>query len=226
MRLEQSTGARYQTKQDLVYQTLREAIMHCTLAPGQRLVIEEIARELAVSPIPVREALHQLQSEGLVETVPHVGATVSAIAPNAVDEIFMLMEALELVAMRAAAEHGTSEAYVGLRALVAQMDEALADDDFVRWGDVNTAFHRAIARVAAMPLLQDLTDRVFDRWDRVRRFTFQRILHEPLQQAQRQHHAMLDALAAREYDRLDQLVKDHNRNALAAYRAETASAER
>lgn len=225
MRLEQATGARYQTKQDLVYQTLREAIMHCALAPGQRLVIEEIARELSVSPIPVREALQLLQSEGLVETVPHVGATVAAIAPNAVDEIFLLMEALELVGARAAAERGTAAAFAELRALVAQMDAALAGDDFVQWGDANTAFHRAIARATDMPLLQDLTERVFDRWDRVRRFTFRRLLREPIQQAQREHHLMLDAMTAHDYARLEQLVKAHNRGALAAYRAETAKSE-
>jgi DNA-binding GntR family transcriptional regulator len=225
MRLEQSSGVRYQTKQDLVYQTLREAIMHCALAPGQRLVIEEIARELAVSPIPVREALQQLQSEGLVETVPHVGATVSAIAPNAVHEIFLLMEALELVGTRAAAEHGTPEAYARLRELVDQMDAAIDAGDHVRWGDLNTAFHRAIARVAEMPLLRDLTDRVFDRWDRVRRYTFRRVLPEPLRQSQREHRAMLAAMAAPDYELLEQLVKDHNRNALDSYHAEAARDE-
>ncbi len=183
------------------------------------------ARELAVSPIPVREALQQLQSEGLVETVPHVGATVSNIAPNAVHEIFLLMEALELVGTRAAAEHSTPAAYAQLQELVDQMDAALDAGDHLRWGDLNTAFHRAIARVAEMPLLRDLTDRVFARWDRVRRFTFRSALAERLRQSQREHHAMLAAMAERNYELLEQLVKDHNRNALASYNAEAARSE-
>jgi DNA-binding GntR family transcriptional regulator len=93
-------GVPYRTKQELVYRRLRDDIMRCQLAPGQRLVIDELARRLSMSAIPVREALHLLQSEGLVVNVPHVGATVAPIAPASVHEVFTIMEGLELVAAR------------------------------------------------------------------------------------------------------------------------------
>ena len=80
MQLEVIGQGQYQTKQKMVYHTLRQAIMHCQLQPGQRLVIEDIAHQLHVSPIPVREALqlaretgvrvhlNQLESEGRLKT--------------------------------------------------------------------------------------------------------------------------------------------------------------
>jgi DNA-binding GntR family transcriptional regulator len=125
MRLEKSAGIHYQTKQDLVYSTLRHAIMHCEVMPGARLVIEEIAQQLSVSPIPVREALHLLQSEGLVEMTPHVGAIVAPIAPSAITEIFTILEGLEVVATRTAAQRISSANLAELSAINQEMDEVL-----------------------------------------------------------------------------------------------------
>ena len=79
MHLELAPSPRHQTKQGMVYAALREAIMRGELPPGRRLIIAEIAQRLRVSPIPVREALQSLQAEGLVENVPHSGATAAAI---------------------------------------------------------------------------------------------------------------------------------------------------
>ena len=72
--------ARFRTKQQFVYRTLRDAIMRCELLPSERLIIDDLARRLNVSIIPVREAIQVLQSEGLVVIVPHAGATVAPIS--------------------------------------------------------------------------------------------------------------------------------------------------
>jgi DNA-binding GntR family transcriptional regulator len=71
---------RHRTKQAFVYETLRDAILKCEMPPGERLIIDDLAGRLEVSAIPVREALQVLQTEGLVVTVPHVGATVAPIS--------------------------------------------------------------------------------------------------------------------------------------------------
>ena len=84
----------YRTKSELVYATLRSAIMRCDLEPGTRLIIDDISESLGVSHIPVREALNPLQSEGLVTVVPHSGATVAPVSPGDVVEIFSIMEGL------------------------------------------------------------------------------------------------------------------------------------
>src|SRR5215813_15457812 len=100
---------RHRTKQQFVYRTLRDAIIRCELVPGERLVIDDLAQRLGVSIIPVREALRLLQSEGLVVNVPHVGATVAPISHDSILEVFTVLEGLELVATRAAAERATPE---------------------------------------------------------------------------------------------------------------------
>ena len=71
------SGGGHLTKQQFVYSTLRESILRCELAPGTRLVIDDLAKQFRVSIIPVREALRLLQSEGLVLSTAHVGATVA-----------------------------------------------------------------------------------------------------------------------------------------------------
>ena len=73
-------AAPHRTKQEFVYRTLREAILRCELQPGERLVIDDLARRLNVSIIPVREALQLLQAESLVQVVPHVGTSVTPVS--------------------------------------------------------------------------------------------------------------------------------------------------
>src|SRR6266480_3042980 len=94
-RLAVPEGTRHRTKQEFVYRTLREAIVRCELPPGERLVIDDLARRLEVSSIPVREALQLLQSEGLVVTVPHVGTSVALLSRESMADVFAVMEGLD-----------------------------------------------------------------------------------------------------------------------------------
>src|SRR5262249_8095707 len=68
-------------------------------------------------------------------------------------------------------------------------------------------------------MLQEMMERVLDRWDRVRRFFFTGVLVHRAEQAQREHHALLEAMRARDWERLDQTIRAHNRGALADYTA-------
>jgi len=207
----------YRTKQEFVYRTLRDAIMRCTLVPGQRLVIDDLAKQLEVSAIPVREALQLLQSEGLVTSVPHVGATVSPIARESIDEVFTVMEGLEIVATRSAAQRLTDASAAELTAVVAEMDAALAEGRHEEWADLNTRFHLSISRLSAMPMLNDMMERVMARWDRLRRFYFDGVLVHRIERAQEEHRALLEAMRARDLVGLEKMVKQHNQGALLAY---------
>lgn len=191
--------------------------MHCDLAPGERLVIEEIAQQLAVSPIPVREALHLLQSEGLVEMTPHVGATVARIVPSSIVEVFTILEGLEVVATRTAAQRLRPDDLAELQRLLAEMDEALHAHTYDQWADLNSRLHRTISSVAGMPILHDMTTRVFDHWDRIRRYYFSDVLLHRLDVAQHEHHSIVAAMTDSDYELLEQLIKQHNRGALIAY---------
>ena len=207
------------TKQQFVYTTLRESIIRCELGPGTRLVIDDLARQFKVSIIPVREALRFLQSEGLVLSVAHVGATVAPISRASVVEVFTLLEGLEVVAARVAAERATPADFETLAGFVTEMDRALEAGSPLHWAEINTRFHLAISRLADMPILHDMMQRAVDYWDRVRRFYFRDVLIHRTRLAQAEHRAMLVQMQAHEIPALEETIRNHNRGALAAYMA-------
>jgi len=209
--------APYRTKQEFAYRRLREAIMRCELAPGQRLVIDDLARRLRVSAMPVREALHLLESEGLVVNVPHVGATAAPIAPHAVEEVFSIMEGLEIVATREAAARLRPGDADELQGVLEIMDEVLRSGAYDRWSELNSRFHVAISAVTGMPLLREMSERVLGQWDRIRRHYFEGVLVPRAETAQREHHELLAAMMARDLATLETIVRQHNRGALGDY---------
>jgi DNA-binding GntR family transcriptional regulator len=209
--------SRHRTKQEFVYRTLRSGILQCELQPDQRLVIDDLARRLDVSAIPVREALQLLQSEGLVVNVPHVGATVAPISRESIVDVFSVLEGLETVATRLVATKGDAAALDQLAALVDAMDRALEKHDLANWAEVNRRFHLAISALPGLPLLREMTERVLDRWDRVRRFYVKGVLAHRIQQAQQEHRSLIVAMRQGDLVTLQQLVRQHNQGALASY---------
>lgn len=207
----------YRTKQELVYARLREAIMRCELAPGHRIVIDDLARHLGVSAIPVREALNRLRSEGLVVNVPHVGATVAPIAPESVREVFAIMEGLEIVATREAAGRLSDGGVAELETTLLAMDRALAGGAYERWSEMNSDLHLTISSMTGMPLLFEMTERVLRRWDRMRRHYFEGVLVPRAETAQREHHEILAAMKAGDLARLETVVRQHNQGAMLDY---------
>jgi DNA-binding GntR family transcriptional regulator len=209
--------SRHRTKQQFVYSALRRGIMSCALAPGERLVIDDIARRLRVSAIPVREALQTLQSEGLVANVPHVGATVALISRASIVEVFTILEGLEVVAGRAAARKPDPPGVAALEVLVEAMESALRARRHEEWAELNRRFHLALCRMADMPMLHDMMERVLDHWDRLRRYFFSGVLMHRLQQAQQEHRALLAALHRGDAAAVEEILREHNQGAMSAY---------
>jgi DNA-binding GntR family transcriptional regulator len=205
------------TKQQYVHTALRQAIVRCELKPGERLVIDDLARRLKTSIIPVREALRLLESEGLVVSVAHVGTAVAALSRQSIVEVFALLEGLETVSARAAAEAAGEDDLQDLRELVAAMDRALDTGRQSVWANLNTRFHTRIGELCGMPMIDQMLRRAFDHWDRVRRHFFRDVMVRRAEVAQREHHAILEHLHRRDLDALERTVREHNRGALAAY---------
>jgi len=212
-----AVAPRHQTKQEFVYRTLRSALLSCELKPGERLVIDDLARRLGVSIIPVREALQMLQAEGLVVNVPHVGAAVAQISRESIVDVFSVLEGLEVVATRLVAQQRSPSAVHTLARLVKMMDEAASTGRFEEWADLNTRFHHAISAATGLPLLQEMTDRTLGLWDRIRRHFFNGVLSHRVAAAQEEHREILAALKARDLPKLEAEVQNHNRRALEAY---------
>ena len=117
IQLMQPIGAS-RSKKELVIENLRNAILNRELIPGTRLVIEDLAKQLGVSPIPVREALQQLDADGYVVIEPYLGAKVAPIESESVIEVFSLLETMEVVSGRAACQHMSDAEFDILEAIL------------------------------------------------------------------------------------------------------------
>jgi DNA-binding GntR family transcriptional regulator len=205
------------SKKDLVKQALREAILNGELAPGTRLIIDDLADQLGVSPIPVREALQQLQADGYVEIQPFLGTRVTPIEAESVVEVFSLLETIEIVTSRHACLHMAEDERVALMDAVKKMDELVRVRDAEAWSQENRRFHQIICDRAGTHLLASVMTKVLDHWDRLHRVFLKEVFADRLPEAQEEHRQILEAIEANDPDKVEAVIRKHNGNALNAY---------
>ncbi len=139
-----------QTAHEYVRSVLRRAILNGEITGGTRLVQAELAAMLDVSTTPVREALRDLATEGLVRFDPHRGAIVTELSSDDVHDIYQIRMVLEPLAMRQAVPKLSNSLLERLRELHQSMlDEPHSAD----WVDRNRVFHMAVYETAASPRL-------------------------------------------------------------------------
>jgi DNA-binding GntR family transcriptional regulator len=201
----------FRTKKDLVSSSLRTAILRGDLKPGTRLVIDDMAAKLGTSQIPVREALQQLHADGFVVIEPYVGARVSEIQSNLIDEIFDLLEAMEVISGRMACQNLDESDLAEIEGVLRKMDSC--SDDLDRWCDCNVQLHQLICERAGTPLVRSLLGKVLDHWDRVRRCNLSLENGDWIPAAQREHWSLLEALRSKNADQVEKLTHTHNRSA-------------
>jgi len=204
------------SKKELVTETIREAILNRELTPGTRLVIENLANQLGVSPIPVREALQQLEADGYVLIEPFVGAKVAPIEAESVVEVFSLLETMEVVSSRAACQHMTEEDLKVLEEIVVKMDGLTGDPEL--WSQENRRFHSYICEKSGTRLIGSLMSKVLDHWDRLHRYFLKDVFERRVRQAQREHWKILKCIQSRDPDRTEAVIREHTRTAMAAYK--------
>src|SRR5581483_3310958 len=147
----------HKTLRDWVFDCLRTSIVSGDLAPGQRIVEADLAKQLEVSKSPVREAILQLKQDGLVTDAPKGrGVVVAPLKPTDVREIYAVREALEGLAVRILAADPQPERLTALRAIVDRMRQALADGDVRRQFELDVEFHTSLCNATGNRRLQDL----------------------------------------------------------------------
>jgi DNA-binding GntR family transcriptional regulator len=125
---------------------LRQAILDGSLAPGQKLVEGEIARQFGVSRSPVREAIQDLERQGYVVKKPRRGAFVTELTPQDVAEIFSLRVLLEGYAAAVAGQCCDPELINRMKGLVDRMKSAIHKADFVAFSDADLEFHTLLCQ--------------------------------------------------------------------------------
>jgi DNA-binding GntR family transcriptional regulator len=196
--------ARKQATHELVAAVLREAITTGLLRANQPLPQDEIASQLQVSHIPVREAFRQLQSEGLVTYQANRGATVTAHTPDEIREIYEIRAILETAAIRRAVPELGSGDLARARAI---LDEAERATDGAAWGALDVEFHQTIYHLEERPRLEEMIAGLLRRVDRYWLAHGLMLKHRDVFEAE--HRALLAALEARDADRAAELLAAH-----------------
>jgi DNA-binding GntR family transcriptional regulator len=152
-----------------VVEALRERILDGGYPSGAQLRQEMLAVELGVSRIPVREALRQLEAEGLVAFAPHKGAVVSGFSLAEIDELFELRALLESDLVRRAVPRLTAERLEHAGEVLTRFDAALRDGDVAAWGELNWGFHSTLYAAAARPVTLATVERLHRHAERYMR---------------------------------------------------------
>ena len=151
------------TRQEVVFKELEHKIVTGRLMPGQRLVAEDIAKQMGVSPIPVREALGRLGARGFISNRPQRGSTVNELSRDNLIEIFEIRLFLECLASERAAVRRTEETLIQLEAFHKDYALTRKGDDFEKLLSINKRFHHTIYQAANMPILMDMIKQLWGR---------------------------------------------------------------
>jgi len=145
---------------DRVADQIRAAILGGAFAPGSRLSVPQLSRQLNVSRTPAREALIRLQHEGLVRVIPRKGAVVLHGSSQDLVELFQFREALEGMAARLAARSMTAAEKANLRAIAQAHADAVYREDLAAHLALDTEFHSAIAAGSRNTRIKDELDKL------------------------------------------------------------------
>jgi DNA-binding GntR family transcriptional regulator len=196
------------TAQQEAYRYLRDRILSGELAGASAINPTDIAQRLGISRIPVREALRQLDAEGLVTMPPNRRPFVTRLTRQDVEDLFEIRTALEVMGVRTAVAAMTDEAYADLVALVARMDRVRNDP--AEWLKRHDDFHQAICAVGGRPRLQREIARVRLA---IRPYLLVHMrIAKVVEQPGLEHKALLQALKSGNVARAEKAMREHVSN--------------
>lgn len=195
------------TLKENVINLLRQSIIDGSIPAGEELNQAQIAERLGISRGPVREALGQLEQEGLIRSVPYKGVIVTPLTPTYVRELYSLRSALETFALRIGMERGDPEDMAALQRIVESMRTAAQRSDSREMARLDLRFHTSIIHMARHHLLERT-------WTPLK-IGVQRCLHsrhriyDSLDEAVGTHPELLDALLSGDVDGASAILHQH-----------------
>ncbi len=182
----------FATRAEAAANELRRRILSGEYEEGYQLRQDALATEMGISRIPFREALLQLENEGLVKILPHKGAVVSELSPEDITELFELRALLEPVLLRKSIPKLTAEDFEKLDAILAEYSVVLHASQEGRWGELNTSLHQLLLSRAEQPKTSAIVASLLQHTDRYTRM--QLSLSEAARDVAESEHAELVAL--------------------------------
>ncbi len=190
-----------------VAERLRDAILTGKLPGGQTLRQAELAAQLGVSRIPVREALRQLEAEGFVVLHPHRGAVVAVLTAEEAIEIYDIRTALEAQALRLAVPNLSRETLAQAEALLDKIDNLSDGRSMPRWAELNWQFHALLYAAAQRPRLFEMIKQLHDNVGRYLRGSLTVGAHS--KPSQKQHRALLAACKKKDAQTAVDILQQH-----------------
>ena len=191
---------------------LRDRIIRGEIPEGSQLRHDAIATQYKVSRIPVREALRQLDAEGLITIVPNRGAVVPALSPDDVEELFSIRALLEpevlALSIPSLTDQDFSEADAVLRRYVSELRR---EDHLSAWGRLNWQFHSILYSRANQPRFMAIIRNVNNSGERYTRL--QLYLTHGTKRANEEHHQILELCRKRDVPAACKLLRQHIRYA-------------
>jgi DNA-binding GntR family transcriptional regulator len=225
--IQMSVGqANKRNKQEQAYNIMRERIFNGTYVPGYRLVIDALARELGISPVPIREAIRRLEAEGWVEYRANAGAQVAAVDASKYGEEMTALALLEGYATALASTHLNAEDVKHLREMNASMHRALQSADIPAFSFLNKEFHFFIYDRCQNSYLIELLRQTWDRL-KVRGHTDFSYIPQRSWLSIEEHTQLLDMIERHAaQDEIEKMVREHKLRTYEAYRTSPRYATR
>ena len=196
-----------QTVASMTLEAIRDGILHGNYAEGEPLRQDALADELGVSRIPIREALRQLEAEGLVTFSPHRGAIVSRLSLAEIEEVFELRSTIEPDLLRRAMPRLTTYQLDQADDVLDRYAQALQSGDVAMWGELNWQFHSTLYAPAERVVTMGIVQRLHQQSDRYLRM--QLALTHGETRANEEHRAIAAATRAGDVKRASALMRDH-----------------
>lgn len=197
----------YKPLREIVFETLREAILSGKLEPGERLMEIQLAEEMGVSRTPVREAIRKLELEGFVVMIPRKGAYVAGISLKDITEVFEIRASLEALAAGLAAERASEEEIEQLERSLLAYSEQTNTQDIYKIVETDTDFHELLYKSSRNERLQTIITHLREVIQRVRTVS----LSQPgrSKDAVEEHRQIVDAIADRNVELAQNLAREH-----------------
>lgn len=206
----------YLPLRNVVFQTLRTAILTGELKPGERLMELQLADKLGVSRTPIREAIQMLEKEGLAEIVPRKGAHVAKMTEKDLIDVLMIRKTLENLALRTACELITKEELVELKETMLVFEKSTKLNDVVQTAQADVAFHDVIYKAADNPKLLIILNNLREQMYRYRVEYLKD--SEIFPQLIKEHKKMYDAIVRGDQEAAAECLDQHLHNQAMAVR--------
>ena len=199
---------------DVVFNTLRKAILRGNLEPGERLREIHLADKLGVSRTPIREAIRKLELEGLVVMIPRKGAVVAEITEKSLRDVLEVRRALEALAVRLACEKILDAEVEELKVAAERFEEALETGDVTAFAEADVRFHDIIYRATDNQRLIQLLYNLREQMYRYRvEYLKREDAHETLLE---EHQAIIETIEKRDVAKAVAAVRTHIDNQVVA----------